>query len=340
MPTAAIIGLGAMGKRHLEAYQGIPGMSLVAVCDVHQPSLDTLRQEHPSIRIYTSYEELLAKEKPDILSVVTLGPTHADIVAAAANAGVPRILCEKTMATSVADAERMIEACRKNNVRLAINHSQRWYSSYLNLRSFIKTGVIGPITHIHFSVGGGRIGCSGTHFFDAARFFTGSDAAWAVGWIDERYAGDHKKRDLYDPGGFGMVMMKNGVRVTFDLCEDLGLPERCWITGSVGRIMINDTKDIWAVEARRPDDKNKRLGQYDLPVVAVPTEKQEQMDMVQLVRTAATELLCPGNISCTGEDGKASMEMALAVHLSHQRGNARIDLPLQGQDKNFTVKIT
>lgn len=340
MPTAAIIGLGAMGKRHLEAYQGVHGLQVTAVCDVYLPFLDAIRQQHPSIRTYTSYEELLAKEKLDLLSVVTLGPTHADIVAKAAAAGVPRILCEKTMATSSADADRMIEACKKHGVRLAVNHSQRWYSSSKNLKAFIKTGVIGPLTHLHFSVGGGRIGCSGTHFFDAARFFTDSDAAWAAGWVDERYAGDHKKRDLYDPGGFGMFMMKNGVRVTFDLSEDLGLPERCWITGSVGRIMINDTKEDWTVEARLPEDREKRLGQYDLPVVPVPTPQQEPMDMVRLVRAVAAELLGNGTVSCTGEDGKASMEMALAIHLSHQRGNQKVMLPFQGEDKNFTVNIT
>ena len=131
MKNAAIIGVGAMGLRHLIAYKNIPEINIVAVCDINQESLNKVKKENPKINIYTNFKNMLEKEKIDIVSVATLGPTHAEIVIELANNKIPYIFCEKPMATSVKDAEQMIQVCKTNNSKIAINHVKRFMPSYL-----------------------------------------------------------------------------------------------------------------------------------------------------------------------------------------------------------------
>src|SRR6185295_3562358 len=96
----AVIGLGRHGMRHVQAYQLIENVEIVAVCDVRSENVNAAVAEFPSTRGYLDWRELLEQERLDVISVVTNGPTHAPITIAAANAGVTHILCEKPFATS------------------------------------------------------------------------------------------------------------------------------------------------------------------------------------------------------------------------------------------------
>ena len=138
---AAVIGLGRHGMRHLQAYQRLENVEIVAVCDVKQENVSAAVAEFRTARGYDDWRQLLSNERLDVISVVTNGPTHAPITIAAADAGVGHVLCEKPFATSVADGRRMIAACENRGTRLAVCHGRRWVSSYQQLRDLIGAGL-------------------------------------------------------------------------------------------------------------------------------------------------------------------------------------------------------
>ena len=87
------------------------------MCDLVPGLLDDFKaawaDDLPNVNTYTDYREMLAREELDILTVATSDNRHTDIVVDGANASVKGILCEKPLATSLEDADRMIEACRR-----------------------------------------------------------------------------------------------------------------------------------------------------------------------------------------------------------------------------------
>lgn len=328
-----IIGMGPMGFKHLESYSGLDGFEIVAICDIN-PNI----KEKVDVNFYLDYREMIEKEDLDVVSVVTTGPFHAEIVVECAKKKIPYILCEKPIATSIVDAEKMIQTCEENGVRLAVNLTRaRGYSTSIKLAKLLKEGIIGEIRHIHCVDGGGRLGAVGIHHFDLMRMYSGSEAEWVLGFIDENYSGDHKGRNIFDPGGYGFVKFKNGVRSTLELCEDIGCPEFIVITGSVGRVIIRNEDNYYKILSRSDEDKNKRLGEYDLPLYEVPFESEE-FDVVNATRKIIKNLCSDEDLISSGRDGLAALEIALAFHLSEKNGNYKVKFPID--NKEFSVDIT
>ena len=106
----------------------VTGVTLVAGCDdgfaenggqtaaqVGAAFAEVYAVDFPDLHIYSNHKELLAAEGPlDILTVGVSDHRHAEIVIDAANAGVRAIFCEKPLATTVEDTDRMLEACERN----------------------------------------------------------------------------------------------------------------------------------------------------------------------------------------------------------------------------------
>ena len=100
---------GGVPRSHAAAYHQHPRTEVVAVCDIRTQAMDEFKATWgdvwPTVRCYSDYREMLAQEQPDLVSVVTPDHLHAAItVAAAAHPTVRAILCEKPIATTLADA--------------------------------------------------------------------------------------------------------------------------------------------------------------------------------------------------------------------------------------------
>jgi len=336
---AGIIGLGRMGRRHLEAFRRIEGLAVSACCDAKPEALKSLDDSGIVCRKYADWRDMLREESFDILSVVTNGPSHAEITVQAAEAGVPRILCEKPIATSVKEALQMIEATRARGTRLAINYSRRWSDDYRSLKDQIRRGTIGDLCHFHFVCGGGLLACNGSHFFDLMRFISDSEAISATAYVDKRGSPNPRGKEFNDPGAYGILRFKNGMRGFLDMYEDLGVQPRMEIVGSIGRIIIDEINNSWSVESREEKDRTQPLGKYDLPVYrrAFPSRP---LNVVNLVAKTVEEILGEGPISCTGMDGLASLQMIMAFHVSDMEGNIPVALPIPRKYEGLKVNFT
>lgn len=140
-----IIGLGKIGvefeDNHMTAYRDCPNTKLVALCDINESSLFRWREVILGrAHFYTDFASMAGTEQLDIISVCTPPETHCRIVCGIAPY-VKAIYCEKPIAFTLEDADKMIETCHKHNVILQINHQRRFTMPKFRFsRGIINTG--------------------------------------------------------------------------------------------------------------------------------------------------------------------------------------------------------
>src|SRR5262245_8443673 len=101
---------------------------------------------------------MIDKEKLDIVSVATYSPTHAEITIGCANKGIPVIYCEKPVATKLPDAEKMLEAAKRNKSLLLFNHQRRTDPNHRRLQQAIADGQLGDLVSATVQWSTGRLG--------------------------------------------------------------------------------------------------------------------------------------------------------------------------------------
>jgi predicted dehydrogenase len=337
---AAIIGFGGMGQRHYSAYSRI-GVDVVAISDREPEKIQKKLPSFDSRHIYDNYLELLENEKDnlDIISIVTNGPTHAEISIKGSESGIRNIFCEKPMATNLADAQRVIDVCRKNDTRLAVNHIRRWSSNYSRLKELISNGIIGEIRHLYFSCGSTGIGNFAIHFFDTARYLTDSEPDWIIGFLDKTGTPNPRGISFVDPGGYGVIRFRNGCRFFLDTSEDTGVQYSFQIVGTTGRIIIDELNDTWQIRARSSENAKISLTRYGTDMDLIPFSSDAKFDIVELTSIAIAELLQEKPISSTGEDGKKSLELVLGLHISDEHENTKVVFPLSDRYYQKNIQI-
>lgn len=138
----AIIGCGSVSSVHLAAAANNPSAELVAVCDV-KPERAKKAGAQYSVPYFTDYRDVLALN-PDVIHVCTPHHTHAEITIAACEAGI-HVLTEKPMAVTLRDADRMIEAAEKNNVKLGVIFQNRYNPASAAVKQAVESGRLGKV---------------------------------------------------------------------------------------------------------------------------------------------------------------------------------------------------
>ena len=171
----------------------------------------------PEAALYADYETMLTRERPDLVSVCTQASLHAAVTIATAGAGVKGVLCEKAMATSLAEADAMLAACDRNGTRLMVDHPRRCHPTYPLARRALAEGEIGHLRAI-VATAGGAIVHNGTHVFDLVRYF-GGDVAGVSAGLRPSAGGDgdgHCQLEL-EGGTTAYVALHGGLPFSFEL---------------------------------------------------------------------------------------------------------------------------
>ena len=108
--SVGIIGCGGIASSHIRGWLNTGSAEVTAVADINPAKAKTLAEKFSVKKSYSDYVEILREESLDFVSICTWAQTHAEITVKAAENGVKGILCEKPMATSLGEADAMIEA--------------------------------------------------------------------------------------------------------------------------------------------------------------------------------------------------------------------------------------
>jgi len=145
-----IVGGGDIGLRNANSVRAAPAADVAAVCDINPEVLRDLAKRF-DVTAIPEYDTLLAR--PDVDAVLLSVPhmLHAPLAIQAARAG-KHILLEKPLGVNLHDATKIVEACRKNGVRLTVNFSYRYRPPIELTRQLVQEGILGEIcgTQINF----------------------------------------------------------------------------------------------------------------------------------------------------------------------------------------------
>lgn len=180
-----IVGCGGMGHAHARAWNSYPRTPVVATCDVNFEAAKNLAALY-NATAYADFSEMFRKEDLQIVVVATWQNVRAEIVVAAAEAGIPGIFGEKPMAASMGGVWDMLEACAKSGSKLAIGHQRRYDPRNCEVNRLVRAGAVGKPTAVLRRDGHGLLN-RGTHEIDEMRFWLDDPTPlWLIGQLSRR----------------------------------------------------------------------------------------------------------------------------------------------------------
>jgi predicted dehydrogenase len=180
----AVIGCGNIGEVHAQRYAACPNAEVARVVDIVPEKARKLAAAVGGARAGTDWREALADPAVDAVSVCLPNDLHCPATLDALQAG-KHVLCEKPIALSMAEAERMSAAAGKAGKLLAIGVVNR-FNDYVNLvRDEIRAGALGELYHVNFSFKAYRsIPGLGGWFTTKARAGGGVMIDWGIHFLD------------------------------------------------------------------------------------------------------------------------------------------------------------
>ena len=145
MVKVGLIGIGYIGHAHLSALKQIDNAQLIAIVDFNEKEGRKIAQEN-NTDYFKDIDEML--KNVDVDAVIICVPTfaHAELAIKAANEK-KHILCEKPLTLTLKDADNMIEAAKKNDVKTMTGHVLRFWPEYVKIKEIIDSGYLGkPLT--------------------------------------------------------------------------------------------------------------------------------------------------------------------------------------------------
>lgn len=129
MIRVIVAGLGNMGVSHALAYHHHPGVEVVGLVNRSEVDLPEALQGYPR---YTKFEDALSETKPDLVCIATYAESHAGYAIAAMEQGA-HVFVEKPLATTVADAERVVAKAKETDRKLVVGYILRQHPSWQRL---------------------------------------------------------------------------------------------------------------------------------------------------------------------------------------------------------------
>jgi len=301
-----VIGVGAMGKHHVRIYHGMRDVELVGVADSSDKTANEIAAEYHT-EAFTDCEQLL-KNDPDAVSIAVPTSLHKDIARKAAQYGV-HMLVEKPIADSLSNAAAIIDAARRENLKLMIGHIERFNPAILKLKELINAGELGEILSISCRRVGpyaprirdvGIITDLAVHDIDTISYLYGKRAMQVYSIAGNSF---HAKED------YASILLKYDDKRS-------GTVETNWLTpykmrtltatgtgGVASADYLEQSLELWKEEGR----------------ISVEIEKDEplKIELAQFVDAISNGK----EPSPSGEEGKYVLSVAIAAIESYQNGN-------------------
>lgn len=320
-----IVGSGAIAQTHVTGYLAA-GAEVVALCDVSEETLARRQLEWGVPKGYQNYEDLLADEGVDAVSICTPNSSHYPVTVAAAKAG-KHVLCEKPLSMDIAQAQEMIDACDNAGVVFQVGHHMRSWATAVKAKELIERGDLGDVTYVRLrqahdwggartvrgdfasreASGGGTLLDNGCHLFDLARFL-GGDVSDVFARIATRKFAVEVEDTAVASLGFASGAMGQ-VEVAW---TGTGWHEAFWVFGTEGSLECDNrvSADILLHRFRASGGQT-----WDRTDIA-RYELQGRESHTQHVINFLDAIDGKGEVVCTGSDGLEAVRLVLASYES------------------------
>tara|TARA_B100001250_G_scaffold393095_1_gene395520 strand:- start:3648 stop:4817 length:1170 start_codon:yes stop_codon:yes gene_type:complete len=324
--TAAIIGCGSIGHAHMDGYNLVDNIDVIAVADPTEIARQQYVEEYDIPQQFDTVEEMLAKAKPDIVSVCTWHLLHPAPTIAAANAGVRAVICEKPMAIGMNAADSMVEACEDSGTKLVISHQRRFTPGWEKAKILLENGAIGTPLFVTNKVADGLTNW-GTHSIDGSRFVLGDPKAqWVMGAVERKT--DRYERDTpVEDACMGLVHFENDIQlfIQSDLMREGAQAGHFQIRGSNGYMEVTEL----SVRLHDTSTAGWQDIQIDTPEGAQAIGGNSNADQVlELIEVLEGRLDRHRNSGNTARD---TVEIMMALYESARR-NSVVHLPLEERE--------
>lgn len=333
-----VIGLG-MGSNHITAFRTHPEAEVVAIADTDKTKLEEKGKEFQISKRYLSAEEMLKKEKLDIVSIAVPNKFHKPLTITALKSGC-HVICEKPMAMNADEARQMLDASRKAGKRLMINFSYRFNEQSYAIKRQVETGILGKIYFAKTSwhrrremppigswfcqkalSGGGPLIDLGVHRLDLALWLMGyPKPKWVMAstynYIMSRIAKEQKKPFDVEDLAAALIKFENGVTVELEASWASNIKERelmeTRLFGTEGGLVQRNVNEGFDFEAEIYIERNGC--QYDMKLhPPVPAAHNAMYHFVDCIINNKPHI-------ATGEEGLIVMELLDAIYKSAAEG--------------------
>lgn len=141
----AVIGGGNMGKNHMRNYSLITEAVIVGLADIN-PAAKQLAEEYGA-PFYKDFRKMLDEVSPDAVSIVVPTPFHAEVATEVMSRGI-HCLLEKPIASTVEEADELIELAKKQKVVFTVGHIEHYNPLVVELKKLLDADAIGKVTSI------------------------------------------------------------------------------------------------------------------------------------------------------------------------------------------------
>ncbi len=350
----ALIGCGRISPNHIAAAKA-NHLDIVALCDIDPKMTDDkiLKFDLPkNVNRYTDYEEMLVKEKPELVSIATESGKHAEIALKCLDQGC-NLIIEKPIALSLADADKIIEKADENHLVVCACHQNRFNKSVQKIREAVDKNRFGKMlygtAHIRWcrdheyydraswrgtwAQDGGALMNQCIHNIDLLRWMMGDEIDCVVGMTDRLKHDYIEAEDL----GIALVRFKNGSYGIIEGTTNIypkNLEETLYLFGEKGTVKAGGTSvniieewnfsdmldDPAEVKARFHENPPNVYGYGHTPLYA---------DVIDAINNGRQPYV-------DARAGRRALELVLAIYRSAATGE-RVTFPM---DQCATIDFT
>lgn len=319
MFTAAVIGGGAIGERHLSALQNIEGIQAAAVVETNLERGKQLSEKF-GIPAYWDLTDMLEEVRPQIAAIALPHHLHMDAALKCISYGC-HLLLEKPMALSVEECDRILEAAKKKGIILMVGHTMHYLPENLKAKEIASEGRLGKLVMIHdvrfvnyyagkrpdwfferAKAGGGIMTNLGSHSIDRIQWLTNSKVLSVHSHLSfEGIRGDVE--------GAGMVYLQlhSGISAAIVQSGYAGAPRsEAELIFTDGMLRIVQGKGLYM----------SRGGEYEPVAIpeSVPPLEMEWRELMECIREGRQPA------SCSGEYARTVVAVLESIYRSHQTG--------------------
>ena len=345
----ALIGCGRIAPNHIAAVMNnAQDLELCAVCDPVSDRMEAVlapvtEDQRVSVRRYTDYREMLAKEQPQLCAIATESGKHAaigmDVIAAGSN-----LIIEKPISLSIKDAKALIAAAKEAGVKLCACHQNRFNKSIQKIRSAVEENRFGKMlhgaAHIRWNRGlpyyqqatwrgtweqdGGALMNQCIHNIDLLRWMMGDEATEVMAYTDNLCHDFIEAEDL----GMALVRFANGAYGIIEGTTNIyprNLEETLYLFGTEGTVKAGGKSvniiEEWDFKDGRGDPAliKQQYGENP-PNVYGFGHTPLYADVIDAILTDRAPYV-------DGQAGLRALEMILAIYKSQKTGRP-VKLPL------------